>query len=131
MIMLDTHTLVWWRNSSAKLSHSAKAAIAQEAQRGNIVVSAFSFWEIAWLVEHSRLILPLNLARWRAAVEALDHMHFVPVDNQIAVASVQLPAGLHKDPADRIIVATAMLLNIPIVTADQKMHAYPHVQTIW
>lgn len=53
------------------------------------------------------------------------------VDNRIAVASIQLPAGLPKDPADRIIVATAIQLSIPIVTADHKMRAYPHVQTIW
>lgn len=131
MIMLDTHALVWWRNSSSKLSHRAQTAIAREAQGGNLVLSAFSFWEIALLVEHNRLALPSDLASWLAAVEAIDRMHFIPVDNQIAVASVRLPPGLHKDPADRIIVATAIALGIPVVTADQKMHAYPHVQTIW
>ena len=131
MIMLDTHALIWWRDSSARLSRNAKTAITQEAQGGKIGISAFSFWEIALLVEHNRLRLPLDLASWMAAVEAIDRMRFIPVDNEIAVTSVQLPPGLHKDPADRIIVATAMLLDIPIVTADQKIHAYPHVQTIW
>lgn len=131
MIMLDTHALIWWRDSSSRLSQNAKVAIAQEAQGGKIGISAFSFWEIALLVEHNRLRLPLDLASWLAAVEAIDRMRFIPVDNEIAVTSVQLPPGLHKDPADRIIVATAMLLDIPIVTADQKIHAYPHVQTIW
>ena len=131
MIMLDTHALVWWRNGSARLSHNAKAAIAHETQSGNIVMSAFSFWEIAMLVEHRRLILSPDVVSWLAAVEAIDRMRFIPVDNRIALASVQLPAGMPKDPADRIIVATAMLLDIPVVTADQKMQAYPHVQTIW
>ncbi|GJJ02707.1 twitching motility protein PilT [Duganella rhizosphaerae] len=131
MIMLDTHALIWWRDSSARLSPNAKAAIAQEAQDGKIGISAFSFWEIALLVEHNRLRLPLDLASWLAAVEAIDRMRFIPVDNEIAVTSVQLPPGLHKDPADRIIVATAILFDIPIVTADQKIRAYPHVQTIW
>ncbi|ELX11186.1 PIN domain-containing protein [Janthinobacterium sp. HH01] len=131
MIMLDTHALIWWRDSSARLSPTATAAIAQEVQGGKIGISAFSFWEIALLVEHNRLRLPLDLASWVAAVEAIDRMRFIPVDNEIAVTSVRLPPGLHKDPADRIIVATAMLLDIPIVTADRKIHAYPHVQTIW
>lgn len=131
MILLDTHALVWWRDGSGKLSKSAQAAIAKEAKSGTISVSAFSFWEIALLVEHHRLTLPSDLQTWMAQVETINRMRFIPVDHQIAVASVQLPAGLHKDPADRILVATAMLLNIPIVTADQKMHAYPHVRTIW
>jgi PIN domain nuclease of toxin-antitoxin system len=131
MIMLDTHAVIWWRNNNPRLSQNAKTVIAREAHSGNLVLSAFSFWEIALLVEHQRLILPLDLASWLAAVEAIDRIRCIPVDNQIAVASVQLPAGLPKDPADRIIVATAMQLDIPIVTADQKMHAYPYVQTIW
>lgn len=131
MILLDTHALIWWRDDSGRLSRNAEAAIAKEANNGTISISAFSFWEIALLVEHHRLTLPSDLQTWMAAVETINGMRFIPVDHQIAVASVQLPVGLHKDPADRILVATAMLLNIPIVTADQKMHAYPHVRTIW
>lgn len=131
MILLDTHALIWWRDDSGKLSKNALAAIDREAKNGTVSISAFSFWEIALLVEHHRLTLPSDLQTWMAAVEAINSMQFIPVDHQIAVASVQLPVGLHKDPADRILVATAMLLNIPIVTADQKMHAYPHVRTIW
>lgn len=131
MILLDTHALIWWRDDSGKLSKNALAAIDKEAKNGTVSISAFSFWEIALLVEHHRLTLPSDLQTWMAAVEAINGMKFIPVDHQIAVASVQLPVGLHKDPADRILVATAMLLNIPIVTADQKMHAYPHVRTIW
>lgn len=131
MILLDTHALVWWRDSTTKLSSNAQAAIAKEAKSGTIVISAFSFWEIALLVEHHRLTLPSDLHTWLAEVEATTHMCFIPVDNRIAIASVELPAGLHKDPADRILVATAMLLDIPIVTADKKMQAYPHVRTIW
>jgi len=131
MIMLDTHALVWWHDSSARLSTNALSAIAQETQNGTIAVSAFSFWEIALLIEHRRLTLPTDLQAWMAAVEAAKRLLFIPVDNQIAVTSVKLPGGFHKDPADRIIVATAMLLDIPIVTADRQIRAYPHVRTIW
>src|ERR1700754_2794486 len=120
MIMLDTHALVWWHNGSTRLSRKANTAIAHETQSGSIVMSAFSFWEIALLVEHNRLALPLDLTSWLASVETLDRMRFIPVDNQITVASVELPAGLPRDPADRIIVATTMLPDLPIVTADQK-----------
>ena len=131
MILLDTHALVWWRDNTGKLSNNATSAIAKEAQSGTIVISAFSFWEIALLIEHKRLILPSALSIWMAEVEATHRMRLAPVDHQIAVASVRLPAGLSKDPADRIIVATAMLLDIPIVTADHQIRAYPHVRSIW
>jgi PIN domain nuclease of toxin-antitoxin system len=56
---------------------------------------------------------------------------FVPVDNEIAVRSVELPGEIHKDPADRMIVATARKLAAPLVTADEKIQNYPHVRTIW
>ena len=131
MILLDTHALVWWQDSSARLSSKALSAITHEAHCGTLVISAFSFWEIALLIEHNRLARSSNLPDWIAKVEATKQMRFVPVDNHIAVASVRLPAGLHKDPADRIIVATAMLLDIPLVTADRQLRAYPHVRTIW
>lgn len=131
MILLDTHALIWWREASARLSPRAQAAIANEEKVGMIAVSSFSFWEIALLVKRNRLKLSCAAAKWIGVVEALDCTFSVPVDTNIAVASVELPAGLHQDPADRIIVATAITMNIPLVTVDQKIRAYPHVQTIW
>ena len=53
------------------------------------------------------------------------------VDNEIAVKSVELPGEFHKDPADRLIVATARKMAAPLVTADDKIRAYPHVRTLW
>lgn len=88
-----------------------------------IAVSAFSFWEIALLVKRHRLKLSCNVAKWISVIEALGCTLFVPVDANIAVAPIELPAGLHQDPADRIIVATAMTMNIPLVTVDRKIRA--------
>ena len=68
---------------------------------------------------------------WIARSEALPFLHFVPVDNAVALRAVGLPEPFHKDPADRIIVATAMTMGIPIVTSDEKILKYPHVKTIW
>ena len=58
-------------------------------------------------------------------------MRFLPVDVEIATKSVELPGEFHKDPADRIIVATARKLAAPLITKDDKIRAYPHVKTIW
>jgi PIN domain nuclease of toxin-antitoxin system len=96
MILLDTHTLVWWQEHSRRLSDTARRAIEHELRDGQITVSAFSCWEIA-----------------------------------IAVAAVQLPGNMHKDPSDRIIVATARWLGAPLISADLQLQAYQHVTTIW
>ena len=131
MIVLDTHALVWWFDGDARLSKAARQAIEHELLMGGIAISAFSCWEIALLVTRKRLMLSLELSIWLAAVEAVNHLRFIPVDNRIAIASVQLPGDLHKDPADRIVAATAMQLSVPIVTADRNLRRYPYIATIW
>ncbi len=132
MILLDTHTLLWWANGDReRLSASAAEAIAVEHRGGTILVSSITAWEIAQLVNRGRLGLATDIAAWLALVEAIPTVEFVPVDNEIGVKSVELPGVFHKDPADRIIVATARKYALPIVTADEKIRGYPHVATIW
>jgi PIN domain nuclease of toxin-antitoxin system len=131
MILLDTHALVWWANFDPQLSASATQAIENELQSGLIAISSFSCWEIALLVSRGRIRLSDEIRVWLARLETMNPVRFIPVDNNIAVSSIYLPSGLNNDPADRIIVATAMQLNIPIVTTDAHIRAYPHVQTIW
>ena len=73
----------------------------------------------------------MSVGDWVAASEALPSIHFVPVSNSIALKSVQLPGDLHNDPADRIIIATAVSMGAVLVTKDEKIRAYPHVKTAW
>jgi PIN domain nuclease of toxin-antitoxin system len=131
VIVLDTHALVWWAAASDELSDSARAAIERELQGGQIVVSAISAWEIAMLVERERLVLAMDVDTWLATIADIDAVRFLPVDTDIATKSVHLPGDFHKDPADRMIVATARKLAAPLVTRDEKIRAYPHVKTIW
>jgi PIN domain nuclease of toxin-antitoxin system len=90
-----------------------------------------SVWEIALLVTRGRLGLGMELGAWLASVETVPGVKFLPVDNKIAVLAITLPDEFHKDPADRIIVATARRFGAPIVTADEKIRSYRHVRTIW
>jgi PIN domain nuclease of toxin-antitoxin system len=132
LILLDTHVLIWWVNGDRQLlSEPAEAAIDVEAGRGGIAISSMTAWEIAMLVARGRLSLSMDVTPWLAAIEGVDATSFVPVDREIAVMAVELPGEFHKDPADRIIVATARKLGLPIVTADEKIRRYPHVRTIW
>lgn len=131
MIVLDTHALVWWVNGDAALSKKAKNAIERELDGGQIIVSAISAWEIAMLVEHEKLVLSMDVLSWLGNVGQIDAVRFMPVDVEIGVKSTALPGEFHKDPADRMIVATARKLNVPLVTRDEKIRAYKHVKTIW
>ncbi|WP_454725830.1 MULTISPECIES: type II toxin-antitoxin system VapC family toxin [Cupriavidus] len=131
MIVLDTHTLVWWVAGDETLSKTAKAAIDRELDGGQIIVSAISAWEIAMLVEREKLVLSMDVENWLATVAEIEAVHFLPIDIGIAIKSVDLPGEFHKDPADRMIVATARKLAAPLVTKDEKIRAYKHVKTIW
>jgi PIN domain nuclease of toxin-antitoxin system len=132
VILLDTHVLFWWATKDTqRLTATAKTAISEESPDGEILLSSISAWEIAWLVSRGRLNLAADIGRWLAAFEEIPEFRFIPVDNEIGIEAVNLPGEFHKDPADRIIVATARKFGAPIVTADDKIRGYRHVRTIW
>lgn len=131
MIVLDTHALVWWVSGDSSLSKKAKAAIERERDGGAIIVSSISAWEIAMLVGSGRLFLTMDVGSWLATIGQIEAVRFLPVDVEIATKSVDLPGEFHKDPADRMIVATARKLAAPLVTKDERIRAYAHVKTIW
>ncbi len=131
MIVLDTHVLIWWAAGDPQLSRAARDAIEAEAQDGEILVSAISAWEVAMLAKAGRLALTMEAEAWLDTIAQVRAIRFVPVDVGISIQSVQLPGEFHKDPADRIIVATARRHSAPLISADMKIRGYPHVQTIW
>ena len=132
MIVLDTHVMVWWVSGSDSLSVIAKKAISKTLSRGSeVIVSAISAWEVSMLIDRGRLILSMDVESWFDEVAQIDGVRFIPVDNEIGIKSAVLPGNFHKDPADRIIVATARKLAVPLVTADEKIRNYKHVRTIW
>jgi PIN domain nuclease of toxin-antitoxin system len=131
VIVLDTHTLVWWATNDSSLSKKAKSVIERERAGGEIVVSAISAWEIAMLVERETLAFSMDVENWLAIVQQIPGVRFAPIDVDISTKSVKLPGEFHKDPADRLIVATARKFGAPLVTKDLKIRAYDHVKTIW
>lgn len=100
-------------------------------EQGGILVSAISAWEVAMLAKAGRLALTMGASAWLETVAQVPAIRFVPVDVRISVQSVDLPGEFHKDPADRIIVATARHYSAHLITADLKIRGYPHIQTIW
>ena len=132
MLVIDTHVLVWWVGATGDLSAKSRRSITRTLDsQGEVVISSISAWEIAMLVQKGRLLLSMEVERWLDEVAAIEGVRFHPVDNEVAVKSAILPGEFHKDSADRIIVATARKLAVPLVTADEKILQYEHVKTIW
>ena len=131
MILLDTHAWVWFVSNPEYLSKRANKKIREAVDEKGIIVSSISVWEVALLAQKKRLVLSMDPGNWIVSSESLPFLHFISVDNAIALRSVNLPEPFHPDPADRIIVSTAMIHGAAIVTKDARIRKYPHVKTIW
>jgi len=111
-----------------QLSDAAREAISASA--GAIFVSAISAWEVAIKTSSGKLGLPKPPERWYP--EALEHhgLEEIPVSGAIAIASASLPR-LHNDPADRLLIATALEKGLALITPDRRISQYPNVRTVW
>jgi len=116
-VVLDTHALVWWADESPQLSAPARAVIAGASA---VVVSAISFWEIGMLIEKGRLRLDRSFERWQLAVLAQPSVLELPVRADIARTAAEL-SGFHGDPADRIIVASALTTQRHLISRDARI----------
>lgn len=127
MIVLDTHVLAWAVNDDRKLGRKAKALISRLWDGGKVAVCSISFWEIALLQSRGRIRVPAANDEWRAQLLAAGLIEF-PVDGSIAIRAVEL-GGLPEDPADRLIVATALHHGAALVTADERLLEWDHPLT--
>lgn len=128
MILFDTHVWVWWVNESSMAS-TGMLRIIQEHQGDGLGVSIISCWEVAKLVERGRLELTVPVERWIKQALAYPGVELLQLTPRIVVESTQLPGEFHRDPADQMLVATARVYDIPLLTADSKLLDYPHVKT--
>ena len=128
MIVLDTHIWVWWVNGTKDLRPQQRTWIDANLSSG-LALSVISCWEVAKLVERGRLKLDRPVGDWINAALQAPGLMLQPLTPEIAVAACDLPPPFHSDPADQIIVATARLLDVPILSGDDKILAYPHVKT--
>jgi PIN domain nuclease of toxin-antitoxin system len=128
LIVLDTATWIWRASDPKHLSTAARRAIDQAEHK---LVSAISVWEVAMLVAKRRIQLDRPVELWVDMALALPGIQLAPLDPSIAVHSTKLPGDFHPDPADRIIVATALENAMPIVTPDERIRSYPHVRSTW
>lgn len=117
-MLLDTQVLVWTRFGGGQLGRRARRAIDRAVQAGDVAVSAISFWEIGMLQNKGRLTLLRDIPSWREALIE-DGLVEIPVDGAIAARAGLLP-DMYGDPADRIIIATA-LEGHRLMTSDRHI----------
>ncbi len=129
MIVLDTHVWLWWVHNDPLLPQDAAQVVTTYESIG-LGISAISCWEVAKLVEYYRLILPLPVNDWMKQALSYPGIKLLELTPEIAIESTRLPQPFHKDPADQIIVATARIHGVPLVTCDAIIRAYPHVQVL-
>ena len=121
-MLLDTHTVLWLRSGDAKLGPVARAEIQRAWASDAVGLSAISFWEMAMLQEKGRIRYPEDISRWRQ--EQLNQgIVEISMDGEIGIRANALK-NFHADPADRIIVATA-LDGHRLVTADRRILDWP------
>ena len=127
MIVLDTHVLAWADNDERQLGRKTRALIGRLWARGEVAACAISFWEVALLQARGRLELPVTVDEWRGQLLAAGLVEF-PVDGNIGIRAVSL-GGLPNDPADRLIVATALHHDAALVSADERLLGWNHPMT--
>lgn len=132
MILLDTHAAFWLNRAPEKLSRDAARAIRKAAFSTGLGLSCISLWELAMLVEAGKLLVRTTTSRgFLDALVQTPGLVVLDITTEIAVLATQFPSDFPRDPADRIIAATARALNLSLVTKDQTMLESPLLRTIW
>lgn len=120
--LLDTHILIWWVEDHPRLSRKHRSQLrAIPDKNPPAYVSDITLWEVAVLVEKGRLRVKLPLREWLERAVASPLVERVAISPAIAEETTRLPAGFQRDPADRILVATARVLGVRLMTVDERI----------
>jgi len=129
--LLDTHTWIWWNMRPTNLSRKVLRLIENDKGYDELLLSAISPWEFSNLLEKKRLGVSCSPEDWIRRALEMPKLRFVHLTPDIAYLSTVLPEPFHDDPADQIIVATAIKEHATILTKDKRLLHYKHVQSLW
>ncbi len=129
-VVLDTHVWWWWLVEPGRLSEAQRAAVDGPDETLPLVVPGICLWEIATLASVGRIVVDRPLATWLAAATAPPLVRVQGITPDIAAEVAALPRTFHRDPGDRLIVSTARVLGLPLVTRDRRIIESGLVRTI-
>jgi PIN domain nuclease of toxin-antitoxin system len=130
VITCDTHVLIYWATDLEKLSPLAAEMLERGRVEGALGCADIVLWEVAMLVDKGRVVLPVSVNRFLEKTSQALRLAVVPISPAIAVRA-QDTVFQHKDPADRLIAATAMELDAPLITADRKLAQVAGLRVLW
>jgi len=119
--MLDTHTWIWWMSDSTDLSSAEREALNSLDPDHRPVISDISLWEFGNLVGMGRIVIDGTIEDWLSVAASPATVKIQPITPAIVAEMNRLPDSFHRDPADRLIVATARALNLQLATKDRKI----------
>lgn len=119
--LLDTHVLIWWLNDPMRLSPRQREVVEAATAEAPLHVSDISLWEVAILQGLGRIRLALPLREWLDVAVAPPLVRRQGISPAIAAEVAALPDSFHRDPADRILVATARILGATLLTNDRRI----------
>lgn len=128
--LLDTHILIWWLGENNRLSPAQRKVVASAGAESPLLVSDISLWEVAMLQSLGRIRLKIPLREWleKAVAPPLVQRH--GISPAIAAELAALPDSFHRDPADRILVATARVFGATLLTQDRRIIDAGVVETL-
>jgi PIN domain nuclease of toxin-antitoxin system len=131
MITVDTHVIAWDALKPELISDKARKIMKTANQTDGIVFCDISLWEIAMLMQKNRIDIDVPYLEFIGLVKASRNYVFTGITPEIAELSTKLPADITQDPVDRIISATSIVLNAPLITADKNLRKSKKLSTIW
>jgi PIN domain nuclease of toxin-antitoxin system len=130
VILLDTHVVIWLAIEPARISRKARSLIEENRQRGEVLaISDVTLLEIATLEKKRRVKFDTSLETFLSEVES--RFAVLPITARVCVRAMGLPPAYPKDPADRVIAATALVEGVPLLTADDEIRSSRIVSTVW
>ncbi len=128
--LLDTHILLWWHGDRDRLSREQQDVIAAAGADSPLEVSDISLWEVAMLYSLGRIRLTIPLREWLDKAVAAPLVRRHGISPAVAAEWASLPDSFHRDPADRILVATARVLGATLLTRDRRIAQAELVDTL-
>ena len=126
---MDTHALLWWTLDPEKLSKKAASICLEIEQRGGYL-SSISIWELGIKIRNRKLDIGMPIRDYAEKLKRLGCLEIVPVDEMVWIRSLELDWN-HRDPADRVIVATGLTLGLPLLTKDDIIVLSRQIRCVW